>query len=247
GRRGHDGFMARLTTGIKTPAPSGDPSRVRPGPPPGAAVGGRARPRYGTRPPNLKGKKGQRGLPGALWGRAAGGGGVGGALAPRFGAAERRMSPLAGLPRAGPGDERAGREFVDCYAPAIYRWCARRGLQDADAQDVTQQVLLQLATKLPAFTYDPSRSFRGWLRTLTHHAWADFLSGRAGPASGPAARAALTTAEAREDLLRRIEDEFDLELLEVAMARVRGRVEPGTWEAFRLTALEGVVRAARAA
>ena len=150
------------------------------------------------------------------------------------------MSLLVRLTRPGPGDERAWREFVDCYAPAIYRWCAGRGLQDTDAQDVTQQVLLQLATKLPAFTYDPSRSFRAWLRTLTHHAWADFLSGRARPASGdPAAWAALTTAEAREDFLRRIEDEFDLELLEQAMARVRERVEPATWEAFRLTALEG--------
>ena len=55
---------------------------------------------------------------------------------------------------------------MDYYAPAIYRWCVRRGLQDTDAQDVTQQVLLQLATKLPAFTYDPARSFRAWLRTL---------------------------------------------------------------------------------
>jgi RNA polymerase sigma-70 factor (ECF subfamily) len=162
-------------------------------------------------------------------------------MASTFEQAETRMSLLVRLTRTGPGDERAWREFVDYYAPAIYRWCAGRGLQDTDAQDVTQQVLLQLATKLPAFSYDPSRSFRAWLRTLTHHAWADFLSGRAGPATGhPAAWAALATAEAREDFLRRIEDEFDLELLELAMARVRERVEPGTWEAFRLTALEGV-------
>jgi RNA polymerase sigma-70 factor (ECF subfamily) len=162
-------------------------------------------------------------------------------MAATFEQAQTRLSLLVRLTRPGPGDERAWREFVDYYAPAIYRWCAGRGLQDSDAQDVTQQVLLQLATKLPAFTYDPSRSFRSWLRTLTHHAWADFLSGRDAPASGhPGAWAALSSAEAREDLLRRLEDEFDLELLERAMARVRGRVEPGTWEAFRLTALEGL-------
>jgi RNA polymerase sigma-70 factor (ECF subfamily) len=155
--------------------------------------------------------------------------------------AETRLSLLVRLTRSGPSDERAWREFVDYYAPIIYRWCARRGLQDSDAQDVTQQVLLKLATRLPSFTYDPSRSFRFWLRTLTYHAWADFLSERDGVASGhPSERASLATAEAREDLLQRIEDEFDLELLEQAMAQVRGRVEPGTWEAFRLTALEGV-------
>jgi RNA polymerase sigma-70 factor (ECF subfamily) len=169
-------------------------------------------------------------------------------MALSFEQAETRMSLLVRLTRTGPGDERAWREFVDYYAPAIYRWCVRRGLQDVDAQDVTQQVLLQLATKLPAFTYDPSRSFRSWLRTLTHHAWADFLSVRNVPASGhPAAWEVLTTAEAREDLLRRIEDEFDLELLERAMAQVQQRVEPATWEAFRLTALEGVPAAEVAA
>src|SRR5262245_29260511 len=158
-----------------------------------------------------------------------------------FQQAETRLSLLVRLTRAGPSDERAWREFVDYYAPIIYRWCVRRGLQDTDAQDVTQQVLLKLASKLPAFTYDPTRSFRSWLRTLTYHAWADFLSEREEMATGhPTAWAALSTAEAREDLLRRIEDEFDLERLEQAMAQVRGRVEPATWEAFRLTALEGV-------
>jgi RNA polymerase sigma-70 factor (ECF subfamily) len=155
--------------------------------------------------------------------------------------AETRLSLLIRLTQSGPFDQGAWREFVEYYAPIIYRWCSRRGLQDSDAQDVTQQVLLKLATKLPSFRYDPSRSFRFWLRTLTYHAWADFLSEREGVASGhPTEWASLATAEAREDLLRRIEDEFDLELLEQAMARVRGRVEPATWEAFRLTALEGV-------
>src|SRR5262245_35800582 len=161
-----------------------------------------------------------------------------------FHQAETRLSLLVRLTRAGPSDERAWREFVDYYAPVIYRWCVRRGLQDTDAQDVTQQVLLKLATKLPSFTYDPDRSFRAWLRTLTHHAWADFVTGQDGrPPAHPAAWAALATIEARDDLLRRIEDEFDLELLEQAMTIVRGRVEPDTWEAFRLTALEGLAGA----
>lgn len=162
-------------------------------------------------------------------------------MASAFEQVDTRLSLLVRITKSGPSDERAWREFVDYYAPIIYRWCAGRGLQDTDARDVTQQVLLKLATKLPAFTYDPTRSFRAWLRTLTYHAWADFLSDRGEPASGhPSALAALSTVEAREDLERRIEDEFDLELLEQAMSRVRGRVEPATWEAFRLTALEGL-------
>jgi RNA polymerase sigma-70 factor (ECF subfamily) len=45
---------------------------------------------------------------------------------------------------------------------------------------------------------------------------------------------------ARDDLLARLEEQFDLELLELATARVRERVTETTWEAFRLTALEGM-------
>jgi RNA polymerase sigma-70 factor (ECF subfamily) len=50
---------------------------------------------------------------------------------------------------------------------------------------------------------------------------------------------ALRSAEARDDLVRRLEELYDLELLELAMERVRQRVEPHTWEAFRLLGLEG--------
>src|SRR5207237_4301790 len=49
----------------------------------------------------------------------------------------------------------------------------------------------------------------------------------------------LDSAEAREDLGKQLEEEFDRELLEQAMLRVRLRVAPQTWQAFRLTALEG--------
>ena len=56
----------------------------------------------------------------------------------------------------------------------IYRWCRRWGLQDADAKDVTQQVLLTLPAKMARFKYNPDGSFRAWLHTLAHHAWHDF-------------------------------------------------------------------------
>ena len=59
--------------------------------------------------------------------------------------------------------------------------------------------------------------------------------------------ALLDTVEARDDLLKRFEEEFDRELLEQAMARVRLRVQPHTWEAFRLLALEGLSGAEAAA
>src|SRR4051794_34890005 len=85
-----------------------------------------------------------------------------------------------------PTDQQAWAEFVDRYGRKIYTWCRQRNVQDADAQDVTQAVLVRLAQRMPTFAYDHTRSFRGWLRTLTQHALADFLKSRerAGRGSG---------------------------------------------------------------
>ena len=141
-----------------------------------------------------------------------------------------------------PLDQAAWNEFVERYGRRIYGWCRQWGLQEADAQDVTQDVLLRLARKMRSFAYDPSRSFRGWLRTLTHHAWSDFLQDRKRPGAcsgdGEVTRA-LEQVEARDDLTRWLDEEFTRALFEEASARVRLRVQPHTWEAFRLTALEG--------
>jgi RNA polymerase sigma-70 factor (ECF subfamily) len=50
----------------------------------------------------------------------------------------------------------------------------------------------------------------------------------------------LHTLEVREDLVQRLEEAFDHEVLEAAKVRVQLRVAPHTWEAFRLAALDGV-------
>ena len=145
--------------------------------------------------------------------------------------------------RQDPSDQAGWDEFVERYGRHIYRWCRQWNLQDADALDVTQDILVKLTQTLRAFTYDPSRSFRGWLKTVAHHAWRDFADSRrhSQRASGDSVvQQKLLTIEAREDLARKLEEAFDLEILEMAKVRVRLRVAPHTWEAFRLMALEGL-------
>jgi RNA polymerase sigma-70 factor (ECF subfamily) len=151
-----------------------------------------------------------------------------------------RISLLLRLRQATP-DQQAWSEFVDRYGRQIHSWCQRWGLQEADAEDVTQNVLLQLATKLQSFSYDPSQRFRGWLKTLAHHAWSDYLSTRRPvvPGGDSNLQQVLETAPARDDLVQRLEETFDQELLELAADHVRSRVEERTWEAYRLTAVEG--------
>src|SRR4051812_32707293 len=72
-------------------------------------------------------------------------------------------------------DERAWNEFVAGYQPRILAWCRERGLQPADAEDVTQIVLEQLISVMREFRYAPAGSFRAWLRTVTSRACSRFV------------------------------------------------------------------------
>jgi RNA polymerase sigma-70 factor (ECF subfamily) len=159
-------------------------------------------------------------------------------------------STLLGRLRRDPGDQAAWNDFVARYEPRILDWSRRWGLQECDAQDVTQGVLLKLSRSMATFVYDPSRSFRAWLKTITRHAWRDLVAERkrAGVGSGDSRIGELLEAiEARDSLVQQLAEEFRRELLDEAMARVRPRVAPRTWDAFRLTAIEGCSGAAVAA
>jgi RNA polymerase sigma-70 factor (ECF subfamily) len=155
---------------------------------------------------------------------------------------EATSATLLGVLRDRPADAAAWQEFVRRYRPRIYAFCLAYPLQPDDAEDVTQTVLLKLTAKLREFRYDPSLSFRAWLKTVTRNALCDFLSERRGErGSGDSAVVRLLeNVEARDGLARQLEAEFDQELLEEALRRVRPNVPPQQWEAFRLTALEGL-------
>jgi RNA polymerase sigma-70 factor (ECF subfamily) len=149
---------------------------------------------------------------------------------------------LLGRLRQDPADAAAWSTFVLRYGPRIHAWCQQWRLQEADAQDVTQNVLVKLLARMRTFNYDRAGSFRGWLKTVTYHAWRDYLHSqqRAGQGSGDSAvLTALHDLEAGDDLARHLEKEFDLELFEAA-AGVRLRVKPHTWEAYRLLNEEGL-------
>jgi RNA polymerase sigma factor (sigma-70 family) len=148
-----------------------------------------------------------------------------------------------------PLDQAAWDEFVERYAPLVVNWCRRWGAQEADALDVTQVVLSKLAVQMRRFTYDPSRSFRTWLRTVALNAWRDSLDARRPDAASGRSETIelLKGLEARDDLVRRLEQQYDLELLAEASRRVRGRVQPRTWDAYELTAVEAVTGAEAAA
>ncbi len=66
-------------------------------------------------------------------------------------------------------DQASWNEFVDLYAPLLYRWNAAVGLQPADAQEVVQEVLLVVFQRLGQFERRHPGAFRGWLKQITAH------------------------------------------------------------------------------
>jgi len=127
----------------------------------------------------------------------------------------KTSSTLLGRLAVFPPDEAAWNEFVNRYGPRVLKWCRAYGLQDADAVDVSQSVLTILSVRLRRFEYDRSRSFRTYLRIVVRRAVREVISSRArfAVSGGSEVFALLASVAARDDLLRRLEEEFDIELL----------------------------------
>jgi len=142
------------------------------------------------------------------------------------------------------GDAEAWREFVHLYAPVIYGFARKRGLQDADAADLMQDVLRSVSSAVPRLEYDPVRgTFRGWLFTVTRNKVFNFLDSRSRrvQASGDSRMQQRLEQHAGGDGNLSADWEADYQRARAAQAmdRVKGEFQAATWEAFFLTAVEG--------
>jgi RNA polymerase sigma-70 factor (ECF subfamily) len=143
--------------------------------------------------------------------------------------------------RQAPTDEAAWAAFVARYGSVIDGWCRHWGLQAADAEDLRQNVLLDLSKQMAKFEYDPTKSFRAWLKTICRRAWYDWCERRREIATGSTSiRELMHSVEAEEHFLTEMEEEWNRELLACAMREVRDRVQPHTWRAFEMLTREGM-------
>ncbi|MBI3822036.1 MAG: sigma-70 family RNA polymerase sigma factor [Planctomycetes bacterium] len=135
-------------------------------------------------------------------------------------------------------DQSAWSEFVRLYTPLVYRYARRRGLQDADAADVTQDVLRSVSASVGAF--DPRLGlFRSWLFTLAHRRLYDFLQNhQRQPSAAQETMQILDTLPARDDEAS-WNQEFERQLFSVAADLVRPTFSDNTWQAFQLAGVEG--------
>ena len=136
-------------------------------------------------------------------------------------------------------DHDAWRQLVELYAPLVYRFLRKRGLQDADAADLTQDVLRSLAAAIDSFEYDPRRgSFRGWLFTVARNKLHTFLrKKKRRPTEDDEER--LLREPAPDEDVELWEQEYRQRLFDWAADRVRGQFQEATWQAFWRTAVEG--------
>ncbi|MFN3167694.1 MAG: RNA polymerase sigma factor [Phycisphaeraceae bacterium] len=141
-------------------------------------------------------------------------------------------------------EQEAWAHFVVLYRPVIYRMARRRGLQDADAQDLTQTVLMRVAGAIDRWEPNaPGVRFRHWLRRVAKNAILNALtrSPRDAAAGGTAAQDLLREQPAASPEL---EEELRLESMRErylrAAASVQHDVSPDTWAAFHLSVVEQV-------
>lgn len=140
-------------------------------------------------------------------------------------------------------DRDAWQQFTELYAPLVYSFARRRGLQDADAADLMQDVLRSVAGAAGRLDYDPRRgTFRGWLYTITRNKVFNFLdrSRRQVRGSGDSdVRERLEATPAAADDTDEWDRDFERRLFHQAAEDVKGEFRPKTWEAFWRTAVDG--------
>jgi RNA polymerase sigma factor (sigma-70 family) len=140
-----------------------------------------------------------------------------------------------------PADTAAWREFVAIYEPLVYRLARRKGLQDADAHDLCQEVFRTVAGAVDR--WDSARgSFRGWLSRIARNLLINFFTRRQFQFRGSGATSVQEFLEAQPvddpSASALVEAEYARHLFRWAANEVRSQFAPTTWEAFWQTAVE---------
>jgi RNA polymerase sigma factor (sigma-70 family) len=146
------------------------------------------------------------------------------------------------------GDHTGWQEFYDTYWRLIHGTATRAGLGDAEAQDVVQETILSIAKAMPEFEYDPAKgSFKSWLRNTTHWRIKDHLrrkarhslvdgAGEGGP-STPLLQRLPDPATLDKDAVWNAD--WERNLLEAAIEKVKKKVKPKQYQLFDCFVLRG--------
>ena len=142
------------------------------------------------------------------------------------------------------GNHGAWQEFIQLYGPVVYGFARKRGLQDADAADLMQDVMRSISAAISRLDYDRNQgTFRGWLFTITRNKVFNFLSARKGRPRGSGdtgTNQMLNSYPDENDGTDAWEMEYQRRLASLAMDRGKGEFQDNTWRAFWMTAVESL-------
>lgn len=152
---------------------------------------------------------------------------------------ETRLSLLVRV--QDPRNSDAWGEFLDIYEPMIYRVARRRGLQDADARDVTQEVLASVANALSEWKAEGPGTFRGWLYRIARNRAINVLvrQSRHPRATGDSHVRHMLEDQSGDAADQLIEEEYRRQLFRQAAGVIRCEFTESTWLAFWRTSVEG--------
>ena len=138
-------------------------------------------------------------------------------------------------------DALAWSQFVEIYGPLVYRYGRSRGLQDADAADLSQTVLTEVAQCIDRFNYDTRLGrFRNWLIVIARYKLSHFRK-KETRLRGSGDTKAMTLLEeqtSHDELSEKWEAEYRDHLFRWASEQVRNEVEDQTWRAFWRTTVD---------
>jgi RNA polymerase sigma factor (sigma-70 family) len=142
-------------------------------------------------------------------------------------------------------DHLAWAEFVEIYSPLVFGFARKYGLQDADAVDVTQDVLRIVARSIGRFDYDRVRGpFRGWLFTIVRNELRDWFakqrSALIGTGNSPELLKLDEWTQTDAELSAVWDREHEQRLFAWATVKVQQEVQQSTWQAFWKTTIECV-------
>ena len=129
------------------------------------------------------------------------------------------------------------------YGPVVYRWCRLSGVSEADAADIVQEFFVTVAKGAGGFERKREQgSFRSWLATITRSRVRDHFRRRVKQPVGTGGTDAMRQFHEREQV---IDSTISGESARAVIARsavsaVQTEFEPKTWQAFWLTAVEGL-------
>ena len=143
-----------------------------------------------------------------------------------------------------PGDGSAWEEFLEIYTPLLRNLARRKGLQEADAADLTQDVFRAVARAIDRYEHDPERgTFRAWLFRIARNLIVNQLVARRRHPPGIGGDSAVRRLEEHpapaEEETALFLDEYRRRLFAWAAEQVRGEFRTPTWQSFWMAGVEG--------